>query len=145
MTGITAAPRLREEAKRRSPPPVAAASARRRPAGSGDLPALAALAALAAAQLWSAAGPGRLPRNLDLMLQYVPNAAYLARSLAGGRLPLWNPFLGTGMPFAADPGTGAWYVPDWPVLLVLPLDAAVRVILWAHLLWAAAGTYLYLR
>jgi len=31
------------------------------------------------------------------------------------------------------------------VLLALPLDAAVRVILWAHLLWAAAGTYLYLR
>ncbi|MGH2356312.1 MAG: hypothetical protein ACRDJN_32300 [Chloroflexota bacterium] len=110
-----------------------------------NLVAVLALAALATWQLWPAAGPGRLPENLDLMLQYVPNAAHLARSLAEGRLPLWNPYQGAGMPFAADPGTGTWYLPNWPVLLVLPLYAAVRLILWGHLLWAALGCYVYLR
>src|SRR5439155_24128412 len=95
----------------------------------GDVQALCGLALLAAVQLWPAAGPGRLPQNLDLMLQYVPNAAYLAHSLADGRVPLWNPYQGTGMPFAADPGTGAWYLPDWLPLLTLPLYAAVRVVL----------------
>ena len=49
------------------------------------------------------------------------------------------------MPFAADPGTGAWYLPTWLPLLLLPLYAAVRAILWGHLLWAALGTYLFLR
>ncbi|MDQ3700801.1 MAG: hypothetical protein M3442_07770, partial [Chloroflexota bacterium] len=103
------------------------------------------MVALSAWQLWPAAGPGRLPQNLDLMLQYVPNAAYLQRSLSGGRLPLWNPYLGAGMPFAADPGAGVWYLPNWPLLLVLPLEAAVRTILWGHLLWAVLGVYVYLR
>src|SRR5436190_11176700 len=116
-----------------------------RRARRADALAVGGLALLGAVQLWSAAGPGRLPQNLDLMLQYVPNAAYLARSLAAGHVPLWNPYQGTGMPFAADPGTGAWYLPDWLPLLVLPLYPAVRVILWTHLLWAALGIYLYLR
>ncbi len=107
--------------------------------------AIGGLVALAAWQLWPAAGPGRLPQNLDLMLQYVPNAAYVQRSLAGARLPLWNPYLGAGMPFAADPGAGVWYLPNWAPLLALPLEGAVRVILWGHLLWAALGMYLYLR
>lgn len=113
--------------------------------GYGDGLALAGLLLLVAWQLWPAAGPGRLPQNLDLMLQYVPNAAYVQRSLAEGRLPLWNPYLGTGMPFAADPGTGTWYLPHWPLLLALPLEGAVRVILWGHLFLAATGMYTWLR
>jgi hypothetical protein len=125
-----------------APAPPGAARRRRRPA---DALAVLALLALAAWQLWPAAGPGRLPQNLDLMLQFVPNAAYLQRSLLEGRVPLWNPFLGAGMPFAADPGAGVWYLPNWLPLLLLPLDAAVRVILWTHLAWGAAGTYLFLR
>lgn len=140
-------------ALRRPPPaPAAAAPAGGAPAAARgrrlpgpDVLALLALLVLAGWQLWPAAGPGRLPQNLDLMLQYVPNAAYLRGSLLEGRLPLWNPFLGAGMPFAADPGAGAWYLPNWLPLLLLPLDAAVRVILWAHLAWGAAGTYLFLR
>ncbi len=111
----------------------------------GDAASAIGLAALAVAQLWSMAGPGRLPQNLDLMLQFVPNAAYLGRSLAEGRLPLWNPYLGAGMPFAADPGAGAWYVPAWLPLALLPVDAAVRVLLWIHLLLAVAGAYVFMR
>jgi hypothetical protein len=110
-----------------------------------DVLAVLGLLALAAWQLWPSAGPGYLPQNLDLMLQYVPNAAYLQRSLLDARLPLWNPYLGAGMPFAADPGTATWYLPNWPALLALPLYVAVRVIVWGHLIWAALGTYVFLR
>jgi len=66
------------------------------------------LVVLAAWYLWEVAGPDRLPQNLDLMLQYVPNAAHIARGLSQWHVPLWNPWQGGGMPFAADPGTGAW-------------------------------------
>lgn len=110
-----------------------------------EAPPVLALLALAVVQLWPAVGPERLPESLDLMLQYVPNVAYLQRSLLAGAVPLWNPFLGTGMPFAADPGSGAWYLLNWPALLTLPLYGAVRVSLYLHLFWAALGTYAFCR
>ncbi|HEV2123240.1 MAG TPA: hypothetical protein VGW38_10760, partial [Chloroflexota bacterium] len=110
-----------------------------------DAVAVLGLVLLATVQLWPVAGPGRLPENLDLMLQYVPNAAYLAHSLAEWRVPLWNPYLGTGMPFAADPGAGAWYVVAWPLLRLFSLYDAVRALLWLHLFWATLGTYVFAR
>ncbi len=103
------------------------------------------LVVLAGWYLWPIAGPGRLPQNLDLMLQYVPNAAHLARSLSQWHIPLWNPWQGGGMPFAADPGTGAWYVPNWTLLAGLDLWSAVRASIWFHLATAIAGTWFCLR
>jgi hypothetical protein len=79
------------------------------------------------------------------MLQYVPNAAHLARGLADGTIPLWNPWQGGGLPFAANPGTGAWYPPSWLLLSVLPLWDAVRASLWLHVAIAIAGMWRCLR
>jgi hypothetical protein len=115
------------------------------------MPAIAALtpvivlATLGILHLWPVAGPNRLPQNLDLMLQYVPNAAHLARGLTDGTIPLWNPWQGGGLPFAANPGTGAWYPTSWALLSVLPLWDAVRVSLWLHLAVAIAGMWRCLR
>ena len=106
---------------------------------------LVVLGALAILHLWPVAGPNRLPQNLDLMLQYVPNAAHLARGLAHLTIPLWNPWQGGGLPFAANPGTGAWYPPSWLLLSALPLWDAVRASLWLHLAIAIAGTWRCLR
>ena len=103
------------------------------------------LVVLGAWYLWEVAGPDRLPQNLDLMLQYVPNAAHIARGLSQWHIPLWNPWQGGGMPFAADPGTGAWYVPNWPLLAGLNLWSAVRISIWSHLAIAIAGTWFCLR
>ena len=103
------------------------------------------LVVLASWYLWEVAGPDRLPQNLDLMLQYVPNAAHIARGLSQWHIPLWNPWQGGGMPFAADPGTGAWYVPNWPLLAGLDLWSAVRISIWSHLAIAIAGTWFCLR
>ncbi|MDE2992641.1 MAG: YfhO family protein, partial [Chloroflexota bacterium] len=84
---------------------------------------------------------GRLPGNLDLLLQFAPNATFLQRELTAGRLPLWNPYVGAGVPFLADPGTAGWYLPSWLALLVLSTADAIRLLLIAHLAWAAAGMY----
>ena len=84
---------------------------------------------------------GRLPENLDLLLQFAPNATFLQRELTAGRLPLWNPYVGTGVPFLADPGTAGWYLPSWLALLALNTADAIRLLLVAHLAWAAAGMY----
>ena len=84
---------------------------------------------------------GRLPENLDLLLQFAPNATFLQREITAGRLPLWNPYVGAGMPFLADPGTAGWYLPSWLALLALNTADAVRLLLITHLAWAAAGMY----
>ena len=84
---------------------------------------------------------GRLPENLDLLLQFAPNATFLQREVTAGRLPLWNPYVGAGVPFLADPGTAGWYLPNWIALLALSTADAVRLLLIAHLAWAAAGMY----
>ena len=84
---------------------------------------------------------GRLPENLDLLLQFAPNATFLQREITAGRLPLWNPYVGAGVPFLADPGTAGWYLPNWLALLVLNTADAIRLLLIAHLAWAAAGMY----
>ena len=84
---------------------------------------------------------GRLPENLDLLLQFAPNATFLQREVTAARLPLWNPYVGAGVPFLADPGTAGWYLPNWIALLALSTADAVRLLLIAHLAWAAAGMY----
>ena len=84
---------------------------------------------------------GRLPENLDLLLQFAPNATFLQREVTAGRLPLWNPYVSAGVPFLADPGTAGWYLPNWIALLALSTADAVRLLLIAHLAWAAAGMY----
>ena len=84
---------------------------------------------------------GRLPENLDLLLQFAPNATFLQRELTAARLPLWNPYVGAGVPFLADPGTAGWYLPSWLALLALNTADAIRLLLIAHLAWAAAGMY----
>ena len=83
----------------------------------------------------------RLPENLDLLLQFAPNATFLQREVTAARLPLWNPYVGAGVPFLADPGTAGWYLPNWIALLALSTADAVRLLLIAHLAWAAAGMY----
>ena len=84
---------------------------------------------------------GRLPENLDLLLQFAPNATFLQRELSAGRLPLWNPYVGAGVPFLADPGAAGWYLPSWLALLALNTADAIRLLLIAHLAWGAAGMY----
>src|SRR5262245_9734310 len=48
----------------------------------------------------------------DFMFFYYPARNFAAVSMAGGELPLWNPFTLNGMPFQADIQTALFYLPN---------------------------------
>ena len=61
----------------------------------------------------------------DWLQLHLPNKVHAAEALRGGRLPLWNPYVGLGRPFLADTETAVLYPPE-PGLYVLarPVDRA---------------------
>lgn len=81
----------------------------------------------------------------DLLISHWPNAWFVRRSLTEwGQLPLWNPMILAGAPFAADPLSGIWYPPTWLAVL-FPAGLAFNVLFWLHLAWAGTGMWLLLR
>src|ERR1041385_6721298 len=48
----------------------------------------------------------------DFIYQYYAFRNFAAVSLAGGHLPLWNPYTFSGMPFQADIQTAVFYIPN---------------------------------
>ena len=81
----------------------------------------------------------------DLLISHWPNAYFLRQSLhKWGQIPLWNPTILGGAPFAADPLSGLWYPPNW-LSFVVPISLAFNVIFWLHLAWAGWGTWLLAR
>jgi hypothetical protein len=75
----------------------------------------------------------------DLHLDWYPRLEAIARCLLEGALPLWDPSIGFGQPLLADPGAQVLYPLTWLALLV-PLQYAYTVFVFAHLVIAAAGT-----
>lgn len=81
----------------------------------------------------------------DIALSHWPHAEFLRQSLLVHRqLPLWNPTLLGGQPFAADPLAGLWYPPNW-LLLLLPLPFGFNLLFLLHLFLAGWGMYAWLR
>lgn len=70
---------------------------------------------------------------------------HLSEMLHAGRLPLWTPYVYSGMPFLADPQVGAWYPLNWPFLLAGITPRAIEWELALHCLMAAIGGYLLAR
>ncbi len=50
-----------------------------------------------------------LPIGSDFVHFNYPNDVFAARSLQSGELPLWNPYVSAGQPYAADPNIGFFY------------------------------------
>lgn len=65
-------------------------------------------------------------------------------ALAGGELPLWNPYLYSGTPFIAGMQSAIFY-PLNVIYLVLPVATAINVSIIVHLFLAGAFTYLLAR
>ena len=63
---------------------------------------------------WMPAGGG------DLAPFLYPNYYFAATHLRQGTLPLWNPQLYGGVPFAADIQTGLFYPLNWLIFLLVP-------------------------
>ena len=81
----------------------------------------------------------------DALIAHLSSATFLHRAVATwGQLPLWNPTILSGLPFAADPLSGLWYPPLW-LLAFLPGAPAINVLFWAHLALGGGGMFLLLR
>ena len=77
----------------------------------------------------------------DLLITHLPNSLFLRRALTTwGQIPLWNPLILSGQPFAADPLSGLWYPPNWLTVVLSP-EAAFPLLFWFHLTLAGFGTW----
>ena len=81
----------------------------------------------------------------DLADVTYPAQKFLSDSLHAWTLPHWTPYLESGIPFLADPRTGAWYPLNWPFFAV---GITPRTMVWelaASSLVAMAGAYMLAR
>jgi hypothetical protein len=80
----------------------------------------------------------------DALAALLPLKAFLARTLATGEWPLWNPDAALGKPFLPDLLAGALYPPN--LLLALPpLARGLNLLFVLHYAWTALGALLWLR
>ncbi len=81
----------------------------------------------------------------DSTISRWPDALHFQRSVRDHHtLPLWNPHLMAGQPFAANPGTKVWYPLTW---LLLIWDAAfhINIMIAFHLWWGGMGMWFWSR
>jgi hypothetical protein len=78
---------------------------------------------------------------------YYPLAAFAANQIHAGHFPLWNPYLYTGAPFAADYQAGALYPPNLLVWTVArPFTYGVfEALAIFHVWWASVTMYGFAR
>ncbi|HET6261759.1 MAG TPA: hypothetical protein VFG99_05920, partial [Chloroflexia bacterium] len=82
----------------------------------------------------------------DIASLYFPGYAFAAQQIQSGTIPLWNPHLFSGMPFAADVQMGLFYPLNWLLFLFFDVDYGhLEWLLIAHYWLASAFTYLFLR
>jgi len=111
--------------------------------------AVAGLALLALVFFWPLTlGRAWIPRGGGDLVSFLwPTYTYAAQALRAGRVPLWNPTLYAGAPFAADNQSGLFYPLNlivfllWPSLPYVALEWLVAGQVWL----AGAGMYLMLR
>ena len=75
-------------------------------------------------------------------LQFYPWRSYAFDLMRAGQLPLWNPYNGGGAPLLANYQTAVFYPPNW-LHLILPHIAAMNLLAVGHIVWAAAGMWLF--
>lgn len=71
------------------------------------------------------------PFYFDLYSYIYPNIKFLTESIHGGEIPLWNPYLKTGVPFLADPAVGLFYPLHFPFFL-WNFPQALKIFLFIH-------------
>lgn len=96
------------------------------------------------ASLASSQGVGTPHNELlsDLVLENYVWKSYLRQAIAAGELPLWNPYLFTGVPFLAAGQHSALY-PLSVLFYLLPLPLAYGVFTWLQLALAGMGMFLF--
>ena len=93
---------------------------------------------------WPQVVQGRVLYWGDIGLYFTPMAGFLQENLRAGRVPLWNPLIFCGTPYAGNPQT--W--PLYPVTILLPFMSAsyfLSMTVALHVWLAGLGTYLFAR
>lgn len=88
--------------------------------------------------------PGQTVGGNDLNHLFLPWFRFSVDSLRQVELPLWNPYLFSGVPFVANPQPALFYPPAW-LLILLPAAQAIGLLFCLHLWLAGAGMYAWLR
>jgi hypothetical protein len=81
--------------------------------------------------------PRPLVETTDYVAFYHPHFHFLTESVADGRLPLWNPYIGLGRPFLADSQTAVFYPPVY--LMLFGEKSGLFLLVWFHMWLAATG------
>ncbi len=104
------------------------------------------LALLCAASYWDVLWlpADRIVAGNDLTNMFLHWLRFAVSSVERGQLPLWNPYLFSGVPFVANPQPALFYPPTWLALL-MPVTRAFGWIIVLHLWIAGAGMYAWLR
>jgi len=82
--------------------------------------------------------------TLDYVRYIAPNAAFIQRELQSGHLPLWNPYIGTGVP-VAEAMTPGFLHPYTLLLFLLPFEYALTMLAVLRLVPAGLGAFLFAR
>lgn len=89
--------------------------------------------------------PSETAQYTDLLLTHYPNAVYLRNAiLQEHSIPLWSNLIYSGVPFAANPLSGLWYLPGW-FALIFPLPAGISIVLALHSVFGTWGFYKLLK
>ena len=78
------------------------------------------------------------------LLQFVPWRTYAFDLIRQGRLPLWNPLLGMGVPLLANHQSALLYPPNW-ILAFTAAGWGEGLLVLVHLVFAGVGTVILLR
>ncbi|MFL5350262.1 MAG: YfhO family protein [Hyalangium sp.] len=88
---------------------------------------------------------GNMLAGRDVFRIFFPDSAFLLESLHTGELPLWNPYLRLGQPFAATLYSQVFYPPRWLAVVLAGPIAAMTVMQVLHAAVAAVGMFLLAR
>ncbi|MBI1298105.1 YfhO family protein [bacterium] len=80
----------------------------------------------------------------DILLYFYPYRDYAAAALREGQIPLWNPYIFSGVPFLANPQAAVLYPLHWP-LSWLPVTKQIYVSAALHAWILGLGGYVLLR
>ncbi|MBI4320335.1 MAG: YfhO family protein [Chloroflexi bacterium] len=85
---------------------------------------------------------GQILVGYDILTYFYPNESYAAEALSQLRLPLWNPYLFTGVPFLANLQTAVFY-PFNLLFLVFAIPHAFAYSVALHVFLAGCFMYLF--
>jgi len=88
---------------------------------------------------------GKVMAGRDAFRLFIPDSVFLLESIRHGELPLWNPYLRLGQPFAATLQSEAFYPPEVAVTLAFGPYVGFTVHHALHVAAAAVGMFLLAR